>query len=491
MGNEDHSSPESQEAKNRLKEVMDSSLGKGAKKEKAPKSGNGIDRKKAGIIAAAAVLLLGLGFAGFALTGDSDDDVAEEPQQVEQQEERIINLAAAAGLVEGTVEKSVDGETWTVVEAAETINVGESVRTGEDSRAVLVLDDGSAVRLDANTEMKLMTSDANGTEVMLVDGQVYSRVIPSETRSYAVATVNERFTAQGTAYTTKTDGEKDEIKVLESKVLVDSEEIEVDEGNEYDSDTKEEKEIDLDELKDDEFVKWNKEQDEGDDKYKDSLGVLDVLDKKEEETDNTPSTPEPAPAPSAGISLSGSTSDKGVKLSWSLTGGATAPDGFKVVYDKGTTSPVYKTHASQYAGKDSRSTTVNLDDGSSYNFRVCLYRASSSSCDTYSNSVKVTAPKVELEEVQSGVTELEIDGDVIEWGITGTAPHGFKILLSSSQNPTYPSNSIEYAGDEVRSTELPDKAAGTYYVRVCKYTGSSSIDNGCTDYSNQVEYVVD
>lgn len=421
--------------------------------------------------------------AGAALIGLSSSTEQEmQTQQASEEIERPLNLASAIALTEGNVEFSTDNLSWEIAEGGETINVGDSVRTAADSRAIVLLDDGSAVRLDEKTKVKLITSDATSSEVMLVEGQVYSRVVASETRVYAVVTKNERFEALGTAYKISADENKDSLEVYQSKVIVESDEIEVEEGNRYDTEDKEKTSIDLDKLSDDEFVQWNKEKDQNDDNFKNKLGVLGIEPEKE-------AAPQPTTNPGATLSLSGSTSDKGISLNWTNSG-VSAGDGFKVVYSKDDTTPSYKENSAQYVGAGSSSYTVGLDDGRVYYLRICAYRATSSTCDSYSNTVTATAPVIKKEAVKAGAVSLTIDGRTVSWSIAGTAPHGFKVLLNSEGSPTYPANSIQYVGSGTASVELPEKTEGTYSVRVCKYTADASISNGCTDYSNEVMYIV-
>ena len=435
----------------------------------------------------AGLLVLVLAIGGVVVLSGSDnegDDVASS--EVMDEEETVVSLAAAVSVVEGNVQVSEDGETWTDATGGETVAVGQYVRTLADSRVVLLHDDGSAIRLDSDSQIQLSVSDSLSIEVMLVSGQVYSRVVESETRTFAVVTERERFEALGTAYKTGTNGETDDVEVYESSVKVDSDETMVDEGNKYDTETKEVSDIDLEKLADDEFVQWNKDQDESDEEFSKKLGVLNK-EVKEEAEDEEPA-PVEEPGPNAGITLSGSATDEGVQLNWSLTD-VSSSDGFKIARSKTSSTPKYGVDTSNYVGNgSSTSKFLDLHDGKTYYFRICIYRAASGTCDTYSNAVQITTPEKQIEQVQAGAVTLAIDGQNLSWDFAGTAPHGFKVVLSSETGPFYPANSIQYTG----STEytLPEKPEGTYYVRVCKYTADSKIDGGCTDYSNEVEYVV-
>lgn len=436
-----------------------------------------------GIIAAFLALAGTLGLV-LTLTGDkeSQEPVASETQQ--ESPAPVTTLGAEIAIAEGAVEISTDGgTTWVETPGSESVANLDYVRTLDDSRAVILFDDGSVARLDKNTEVYLSSLERDGLEMTLLKGQVYTRVVESETTPFTVITANERFTSLGTAYKTSTDGEKDELEVYQSSVKVTSADVEVSEGNKYDTETKQQTAIDLAELQDDEFAQWNKEQDSANEDFKDKLGVLGAEPKEEEQ----PAQEKPRSTESTGITLTASQFDGGVTLSWKVLG-ASAGNGFKVVRSE-SPGPRYGTDSAQYVGKNSTSHKWWDDNGGTHYYRVCIYRENGT-CDTYSNEVKAASPKVDKAPVVSGDITLTIDGNKLSWSLVGgTAPHGFKVVMSDSSGPEYPGDSIQYVGAESTTAKLPNKANGTYYVRVCKYTNGTQ-DAGCVDYSNEVEYVV-
>ncbi len=399
-------------------------------------------------------------------------------------QEPVTTLGASIAAIEGTVEYSSDGDTWIGATGGESLAHLDYVRTLDESRGIVLFDDGSVVRLDSNTELYLSSLLASEIEVTLVDGQVYSRVVESENRVFTVVTSNDRFEALGTAYKTATDGTKDELEVYQSTVKVTSADLQVSEGNKYDSDTKKLGEIDLSLLTEDEFAQWNKQKDSESEQFKDKLGVLNDKPK----VDDKPAAPPTNSGQSNGIVLSGSKTDQGVKLSWSLSG-VSSQQGFKLVRSKTDSTPTYSENEALYVSSSSaRSSTWYNDNGGTHYYRICIYFEGT--CSTYSNTVQVTSPLIEKEPVKSGGITLSIVDQQISWSLVGgTAPHGFKVVLDSSASPEYPENSIQYVSPGTTSATLPEKAAGTYYVRVCKYTNGTQ-DAGCVDYSNEVEYVV-
>ncbi len=125
---------------------------------------------------------------------------------------------------------------------------------------------------------------------------------------------------------------------------------------------------------------------------------------------------------------------------------------------------------------------MSFSDGKTYYFRICAYRGNT--CDSYSNTVTLNAPVKPEPEVVSGAVTLAINANTASWTFAGTAPNGFKLVLNTTGSPTYPNDSKQYISGT--STTMPSGlTTGTsYFVRVCKYTGSS-----CVDYSNEVTYV--
>ncbi|MEM6998059.1 MAG: FecR domain-containing protein [Patescibacteria group bacterium] len=445
------------------------------------------------MFAGIALILVAIAAGAYFLFTGGDDDTTETVQETMQTDEAgSQSLQAAVTLVEGNVQFSSDAKSWTDAVGGETVGEGDYVRTLTDSRTVVLLDDGSAIRLDAASYIQLASSNTQYVEIKLLGGQVYTRVVEDSSRVFSVATENDSYEAQGTAYTTSAIEGKDKVEVYQSQIKVKSSGELVDEGKSYDSDEKTVGDIDEDSLKTNEFAQWNKEQDVNSGVDEAKLGFLG---EKVEEPKQVETTPEPKPAPTpapapdttpSGITLSGNAVDGGVKLTWSMNGVSTK-DGFKIVRDKSDSTPTYGVNSSTYVGNNStRSYTLDLKDGKSYYFRVCVYDGD---CSNYSNSVRVTAPFAPIEEVQAGTVTLSYDeaNNKASWTFTGTAPHGFKVVHSTATGPTYPANSIAYTGST--SKVLPSEP-GTYYVRVCKYTASDAY-GGCTDYSNEITYTID
>lgn len=190
------------------------------------------------------------------------------------------------------------------------------------------------------------------------------------------------------------------------------------------------------------------------------------------------------------VNLSGEKTSKGVKLKWN-TENVNAPKGFKLVKAIGK-DPVYPGDSYIYLSKEAtRSYEWEIDNGKTYNFRVCVYTGES--CSLYSNTVAVTAPKIVIEkdDEEQGIKIslfAKKDGDDVKlsWDISGgDAPKGFKVVKSKSKNPVYPGDDYKYLSDKkTDSYKWKDLKDGkTYHFRVCAYKGSGK----CGTYSNDVE----
>jgi len=425
---------------------------------------------------AAFVLLFGsLGYVNF-IKSDS-------PKEQTSQNQRA-SLGMVVSVIDGTAKYSSDSVNWSTLSTDTNLKQGDLVQTDAGSRIILTLDDGSIIRLNESSIVRLDSLFADEVRIANISGEVYSRVVTSE-RSFTVMVEDAEYSALGTAYSTVNKATDKGVQVLQSSVSLKGTDTKVDEGKQFykthqNAELKDKvTDISVDELKSSAFMIWNLEQDKQSQEFKDKLGYLAKI---EEQT-----TPALAPAPAgASIKLSGKQSDKGVTLNWTVSSLGSV-EGFKVVRSKKTTTPTYGKDESSFAsGSSTRSFLWKDGSGVTYNYRVCAY--SGGTCSVYSNSISLTSPYTPPEPVVSGTVNLTLTDNVASWTFTGTAPHGFKIVVGTSPGPTYPSNSYKFAGSSPATIEGLD--AGTYYVRVCKYTASSSIDGGCTDYSNEETLIV-
>lgn len=196
----------------------------------------------------------------------------------------------------------------------------------------------------------------------------------------------------------------------------------------------------------------------------------------------------------------------GASVKWTING--IAENGVKIVWSK-SASPTHPTRSgdkSTYVNKQTSSSgSVYAFDGSgTYYVRVCEYTGSG--CRAYSNQITLELEGEEKEtkkeeEVKKEEKEVEKEkdtdvtassisasasGSTVSWSVVGKASMGFKVVYSTVSGPTYPprgSDMAVYVGSpDARSASVSAfKGDGTYYARVCAYTGS-----GCVAYSNEV-----
>jgi hypothetical protein len=427
------------------------------------------------------LLVIG-GYFGFAAMSNEEASVAPTAQQAPE----VAKLGVAVVVLDGSAQYKIDDGDWALLTTDTELAEGATIITNPGARVVLGIDDGSAVRLNESTSVTLESLAADDVRIINKAGQVYSRVVASE-RRYTVSIEDTDYTALGTAYNTINTETNKGVQVMQSSVSIKGVDTAVTEGKQYYVAHAQEalknklSDVPVEELKSNSFMVWNLEQDEKNETFKANLGYLQKI------KETTPVEPVPEVA-SPQIKLSASNSDKGVVLKWSLSG-VSAPEGFKIVRSKKSTTPTYGKDDATFADAKARSYTWGANEGGLYYYRICAYKPSDKGCTPYSNTVKLESQAILPEQPVQGTVSLTLSGTVASWTDTGTAPHGWKVVVSSAPNPTYGGNNIKtyYTNNSPKTIEgLSD---GTYYVRVCKYT-ASQVDNGCTNYSNEETLVI-
>lgn len=436
--------------------------------------------KKKPVILLAVLLLLAASAAAyyliFAGKSSSDSPPAE-----------ISRIGVAPTVVDGeAVHISDSGERTLTVNSI--LSEGDSVRTAAGGRVVLTFDDGSALRLDSSTRVRLASLAANDVRVEQLEGVAYSRVVASG-RSYSVEVDGTAFVAEGTAYTTHNTAAAKGVQVVHSSVKVSGEDESVAEGKQYykeheNSELKgRQTDLDPETLKNSSFMLWNIELDEKSDLFKDKLGFFN---KVKEALGEQPAQ-EGQDQTGDGIKLAAKNDSKGTVLSWSVSG-IDASGGFVIVRSKKTAAPSFGSDESVKVDSKTRSYTWKSDKEGTFWYRVCAYK-DKKTCANYSNVVEMPAVYIPPEPVVSGnvtLTGPAEDGRTISWaGYGGTAPHGFKILISTGSDPTYPTHAVDLVSGTSYIVKDKHLQTGTNYVRVCKYTAGSQTEK-CIDYSNSV-----
>ncbi len=214
------------------------------------------------------------------------------------------------------------------------------------------------------------------------------------------------------------------------------------------------------------------------------------------------SPPPPPPAsesslPVGRISLAGRPDAQGVFLSWTLSSGFRAPDGFRVVRAV-TASPAFPISPSQFLSEPTaRSYEWAGKDGGTYHYRVCAWNGKTGSvagCLAYSNDVLVTAP-LPGQALSAGrgyqavsgqlslAASVEASGVALHWTADTSATFaGYELVRSEDDpDPFWPRSGAVYeTSDRSNLTYLDVGAAKghTYYYRVCARTAAALPDCG-------------
>ncbi|MDZ7798780.1 MAG: FecR family protein [Patescibacteria group bacterium] len=414
----------------------------------------------------------------------TEEEVTNTNTVAEEVEEKT-EIGATFSYLEGVVEYKEPNGQWARASLNDNLFESYSVEIVGEGKAIINLDDGSAVRLNSNAGITLTSMDPNNIIITNDKGEIYSRVAKLE-RTYQIKAMDVVYQSLGTAFSTvNNEGEKG-VEVFESsvKVIGEGNETVVAEGEKYYIEKKDKpeevkvvKEIDQEEVKNDAFVMWNKEKDQSEKK---ELGFLDF--KKEEENNkaeeddtgddtNTNSNTNTSTEETGSIVLTGSASDNGVSLSWTATG-LDVSHGFKVVRSL-EENPVYPGSYYVYLNKgENKSYQWELKDGKTWHFRVCQYLGSE--CGVYSNDIIVTAPETSsTSEISLTMSAKAESTGVGLWWTDLSSMAGFKyykvVRSKTNADLRYPDDGYITALGK-SNTSYRDKLAvnGTsYYYRIC------------------------
>jgi len=377
------------------------------------------------------------------------------------------NLAVADGDVE--IKKSAE-DRWMEAKQGDTVKEGDTIRTAADAKAVLLLDNGDALRLNASSEVILASMDPKAVVIDQLSGESYSRVAKSEENTYTVRTQDVSAKALGTAYLVSSDtvAKIVNVYVYESAVQVNAGESDqkIDEMNKAVVDAQS-KEVKVEEMKEEEykaeFVEWNKSQDK-------EMGY-------EHET-NKPVVTITSPA-------NGTQTEEGSVV---VEGTVTDDSALKKIIVNGT---IYMTKDDGGLGFNPADGTfkvsVSLNDGENV-ITVKAYDVYWNASDDVSTTVtkKTTTATTTVPTSSfyiSAISSPAAGKIYVKWAVSGVStPNGFKVVWSKNQNPVYPGNDYKYLSEPgAREATITGVGAGTYYVRVCVYNGSGK----CLQYTGQ------
>jgi hypothetical protein len=374
----------------------------------------------------------------------------------------LAKLGVDVALTEGTVEYRTNaGQSWQPVPKDLSLGEGAEVRTAANSRAILNIDDGSSVRLNSESSVGFAKLVPGHIIVENKGGDVYTRVIKSDTRKFEVKSGNATYRSLGTAYRTLNTKEQEGVEVYHSKVTVlgldESGNVVVEQGKRYykvnlDNPDAEGKvtELSAEDVAGDTFMQWNSEEDKKE--FKNELGVLFDL--------QPPALEVSSPAnglitDAASVEVKGTT-EAGAKV---LINGA----------DTANNNGSFSGSVNLNVGNNSLK-VESIDGAGNKTVRTIIVGRNAPATPTpQSNSFVLYGTKV--------------DGGIsFSWNVSGVdTSKGFKLVRGTSANPTYPGGDGVFLESSKRSYTWSIKDGKTYHFRICAYNGS-----GCSSYSNNV-----
>ena len=140
----------------------------------------------------------------------------------EREKEIGPDLGLFISWAEGDIYFSKNGQIWEVADNTMLLTNGTRLRTGKDTKAILQTPQGSSMRMNENTEIKVV--HVNERDLLLVQhsGRTYHRVKMANEGIYQVRALNHTMKAVGTAFDVSTNVKANRINVksLEGKNIV-------------------------------------------------------------------------------------------------------------------------------------------------------------------------------------------------------------------------------------------------------------------------------
>ncbi len=408
---------------------------------------------------------------------DAENLASSDLSSTEDVSAETKDIPAKISYITGVVEVKDERGEWSKAEQDATLKTGMGVRTtGASSRTILTLEDGTAIRLDANTEISLKSLAESQLTIEQKSGYVYHRIVSNSERKYNVVSENAQYESSGTAFQTIVSGDEEAVEVYQSTVRETIKNKTVREGERLSAYTASSSELegkvvklDIEKLKDNTFITWNRELDGQDAKFKSSLGFLKDFDgPKIEITDPVAgSTIDVSSDSSLGaVSIKGKTEAKATLTVQSKSSSGSTPVDVVVqpdgTFDTGilsapTGSSLFEFVAKDEVGNITKSTV-------SYTFKK----------------------QVALQQQGIALTVKEQDGKaVLEWGLVGmTTPDGVKVLYHEGTDELVYKNDTH--GSAIASGTTTTTISGlnknkAYSFSVCRYNKEA---DSCDIFSN-------
>lgn len=434
-----------------------------------------------------AILLI----VGIAVTLTQKDSVINSPVAQSTVEEEGLedapSISATLTTVEGIVEYRDELGSWQKALKDTALKPNMGLRTtGASSRAAVTFEEGSIVRLDANSEITFERVSATRITINQESGYIYSRVSESSSRLYQVVTENAQFEALGTAFRTTASGDEEAVEVFENSVRETVNNKSAKEGqkliaksniNLEASGTTEQ--LDIEKIKEDAFIVWNRDQDKSVSAYKNKLGFLADFDgpKIENIDPATGTTIDVSEESTVGsVTIKGKT-EKGTKLTiQSKSTSGSSPVEVTVQddgsFDSGLMTGPIGTAVFELIAKDKIGNTTKQNV--SYSFKKPI--------------------AIQQEDILLSVDSSNDEMVTLNWSLVGiSTPDGVKVLVSEGTKTSLTLSNEHDSVDTGMTTWSEDvpsstfKKGKTYSIAVCRYLSSS---DSCDVFSDIVSYKV-
>lgn len=419
-----------------------------------------------------------------------------EPQQtVEQPEpEEIKILKAKLLLEEGDVQINKNNQGYEQADVNIELGQSDKVRTAEDSRAIIQLENNNIIRLGENTEISLEDLAEKEIIIKQFKGRTYHNLLDKQ--NYHVVYANVAVSAVNTKFEFITIPEREYVVALaiENKInleisdqngLLMSSRIDQDEKAliSLDADKNDILKIETfssEELEAEQWYKWNFEQDENDDQFEivDESEDSSAEDSEEEEDDEPDFS-----VTDDSLVLAAELNDNGAYLSWSVF----AQDDFKSYQIlRSVNNPDLK-----YPDDDTIKSSVmpsfnsfadsDLNPDQKYYYRICVVKQNDK---VVCGNVRSVQTEPEEEEADNGPPQapnlnisISSSGVALSWNTNEEDDFKEYRLVRSISNSglTYPADGSIAVLNKSQGNYLDNSvnitSAGTYYYRVC------SLDN--------------
>jgi hypothetical protein len=122
----------------------------------------------------------------------------------------------------GQIETSQDQKNWSFLDTNKTIHPGDYIRTQNNNRIMIELDNGNSFRVDENTQLQLV----NRNEIHLSQGQIYVESAQQQpTSKLLIKTDIAEVNHIGTRYLVSLLKDKLNVAVREGKVVINNKEV--------------------------------------------------------------------------------------------------------------------------------------------------------------------------------------------------------------------------------------------------------------------------